>query len=482
MSTVETLNPRRWRALALLAASFFMIILDTSIVTVALPSMQADLGFSDGGLAWVLNAYVLVFGAGLLLGGRAADLFGRRRVFILGMAVFTIASLVAGLATGPEVLIGARLLQGLGGAIVSPAALSIVMELFTDAGERNKAMGIWGASAPAGGATGVLLGGVFADTIGWEWVFYVNVPVGVIALVLAGRLLPVGRTAGPRPRLDLGGALTAAGGLGLAVYAIMQAEVHGFGSARVLGLFGGAVLLLAAFVLIESKVREPLIPLGVFRNRNLSAGAVAMFLLGAAWIPAWYFISLYMQRVLHMKSLNTGLGYLPMTLLIMGISVLFIAKAVGRFGFKANAVFGLLVVTAGVTWFGLAPVDGSYASVVLPASLVLGVGMAFAYVPVTIASLSNVGPGEAGLASGLINTTYQIGSAVGLAVTVAVATATSGGGNGEVTDPAALNDGYGAGFLTAAGLAAAAVLLTLIAVRGRSRDASSTEELAKAAV
>jgi MFS family permease len=382
-------------------------------------------------------------------------------------------------------MIIARAAQGLGGAIVAPAALSIVTSLFTEARERNIAMSVWGGSAPAGGAAGVLLGGVFTDTIGWRWVFFVNVPVVLLVMLLAPVVLRRDESSARRARLDLPGAVSVTAGLFLAVFGIVQAEKSGFGSAGALGLLGGAVVLLAAFVVIEKNTAEPLVPLTIFRNRNLTVGSLVMLLLGAAWIPAWYFISLYMQTVLDFSALRTGLGYLPMTIGIFALSMLLVARTLGRFGFKLPLIVGLLALTAGTLAFSFAPDDGSYAAAVLPASLLLAIGMAFAYVPATVASLSAVTPETAGLASGLISTTYQIGSALGLAITAAVAAARTDGSD----TVAALNSGYGTAFAATAIIAAVAILLAL-AIRkpgaagpvaaGGSTEAAAQEEPSRA--
>ncbi len=475
-------DPRRWKALILLSAAQFMVILDVSIVTVALPAMARSLGFSEQSLQWVLNAYLLVFGSVLLLGGRAADIFGRRRMFSAGLAIFGLASLVGGFAPSAGVLIAARAVQGLGAAIIAPVALSIIQTLFAhDPKEYTKAMGIWGSSAPVGGAAGVLLGGVLTQTLGWGWVLFVNVPVAALALALTPLLLHHGRPAGARPHLDLAGALSVTGALVLLVDAIVEANGAGWTAPRTLGLVAAAVVLLVAFIAIETRVSQPLVPLGVFRAPNFAGGALLTALLGAAWIPTWYVISLYAQQVLGFSALQAGLAYLPMTLLLIVIMLGAISTLIGRVGIKPLALGGLALLALGALLFARAPVGGTYAADILPASLVAALGMALAFVPITIAGLSGVGPQQAGLASGVLNTAYQIGSALGLAIAVAVATArTTGlraGGTGHL---AALTGGFAGAFVVAAALAALGVAFGLVAIR-TPRAATTTPETAGAA-
>jgi len=476
-STVKA-DPRRWKALILLSVAQFMVILDVSIVTVALPAMARSLGFSEQGLQWVLNAYLLVFGSVLLLGGRAADLFGRRRMFSVGLAIFGLASLVGGFAPSAGVLIAARAVQGLGAAIIAPVALSIITALFAhDPKEYTKAMGIWGSSAPVGGAAGVLLGGVLTQALGWGWVLFVNVPVAALALVLTPLLLHPGRPEGARPRLDLAGAIAVTAALVLLVDAIVEANGAGWTSPRTLGLFAVAAVLLVAFVAIEARVRQPLVPLGIFRTPNFTGGALLTALLGASWIPTWYVISLYAQQILGFSALQAGLAYLPMTLVLIAIMLGAIGKLIGRFGFKPLALIGLAILAVGALLFARASVGGTYLADILPASLIVAVGMALAFVPITIAGLSGIGPQQVGLASGVLNTAYQIGSALGLAVAVAVATgrtvALHAAGS---SPPVALNGGFAQAFVVAAAIAAAGAVLGLLLIKRPGTVTSSAEQ------
>ena len=473
-------DPRRWKALILLSVAQFMVILDTSIVTVALPAMMRDLGFTEQGLQWVLNAYLLVFGSVLLLGGRAGDLFGHRRVFMIGLAVFGLASLVGGLAPSAGVLVAARAAQGLGAALIAPVALSIITTLFAhDPAEYGRAMGIWGASAPVGGAAGVLLGGVLTQALGWGWVLFVNVPVAVVALALSPTLLAPGRPTGPRPRLDLIGAVLVTAALALVVSVLVGANDAGWASVRTLGLGGSAVILLALFVAVEARVAAPLVPLSIFRAPNVAGGTLLTALLGAAWIPTWYVISLYLQQALGFTALRAGLAYLPMTLLLIAIMLGAISRLIGRLGVKPLAVAGLAVLALGAALFARVPAHGTYLAAVLPASLVTALGMALAFVPITIAGLSGARPEQAGLASGLLNTAYQMGSALGLAVAVAIAATRTGGllASGAAR-PAALVGGFTGAFGLAAASALAGALLGvfMIARTGAARgDAATTD-------
>lgn len=469
-------DPRRWQALILLSAAQFMVILDTSIVTVALPAMMRDLGFSEGSLQWVLNAYLLVFGSVLLLGGRLADLFGRRRMFMGGLALFAAASLLGGLAQSAGVLVAARAAQGLGAAIIAPVALSIITGLFAhDQKEYARAMGIWGAAAPVGGAAGVLLGGILTQTLSWGWVLFVNVPVATLAFALAPLLLSPSHPAGQRPRLDLAGAASVTAALGLLVYALVGANDAGWVSGRTIGLAGAAASLLALFVAIESRVGEPLVPLGIFRTRGFSAGALLTALLGAAWIPAWYFISLYLQQVEGTSALRTGLAYLPMTLVLIAIMLGAISRLIGRAGLRPFVVGGLAVLALGAALFARVPAHGGYLVDVLPASLVMAVGMALAFVPITIAGLSGVRQEEAGLAAGLLNTAYQVGSALGLAVAVAIAAVRTGTATGALHSDA-LAAGFAGGFALAAGIAALGAAMGLFLLRRAPKQAADTSD------
>jgi EmrB/QacA subfamily drug resistance transporter len=471
-----SLDPRRWWALFLLAAAQFIVILDTSIIGIALPAIQQQLGFAQADLQWIFNAYVVIFGGLLLLGGRLSDLFGQRRIFISGFVMLTLASLLAGLAWSPSTLIVARALQGLGAALIAPAALSLVMGLFTDPRELAKALGYWGASAAAGGTAGVFLGGVLTEWLSWRSVFLINIPLGVLVLVFSPLVLRRGVTR--RGSVDYAGGLAVTGALILAVYAIVTAEAVGWASVQTIGLLGIAAALLVLFVIIQQRRREPLIPLRIFRAPNLSTANVVMALLGGAWIPLWFFLNLYLQQVLGYAAFASGLALLPMTLAIMLLMVGVTARLVGRFGFKTNLVAGLLLLAAAMALFALAPIDGVYVVYVLPASLLAALGMALAYIPATIAGMAGARPEESGLASGLINTSYQIGSALGLAAMTALAAgqteALLAEGGAQII---ALNGGFHAAFLGAAAIATAAGALALVAIR-MPRHAPKAEPVA----
>jgi EmrB/QacA subfamily drug resistance transporter len=454
----ETANPRRWWALALLSVAQFLVILDTSIIGIALPEIQDALSFTDSGLSWVFNAYVITFGGLLLLGGRLADHFGARRILTLGFAVLTGASLVAGLAQSDDVLIIGRALQGVGAALIAPAAMALVLGLFTDPRELGKAMGIWGASAPAGGTAGVFLGGVITEWISWRWTFLINVPVAILVLALIPGLIPA--SLARRGRIDLLGAAGITGALSLTVYTIVTANDAGWASSRTLLLFAASAVLLAAFVAIERVRREPLVRLGIFKTPNLAVANTVMALLGAAWIPMWFFLNLYLQRILGYDAFQSGAALLPMTALIMLVMIGVTGRVVARHGFKSPMVVGLGLLAAGIGLLGRAPVDGNYVLDVLIPSLIAAVGMSLTFIPTLIAALSAARPEEGGLASGLVNTTYQVGSALGLAVASAVAIGATNG-----TAATALNDGYSAAFFTAAAVAAGAALFAIAKLR-----------------
>ena len=458
----------KWLALALLAAAQFVVILDASIVNVALPSIGADLNFSQENLSWVVNAYVLVFGGFLLLGGRMADLLGRRRLFMVGLVVFALASLAGGLAQSEGQLIAARAVQGLGGALLSPAALSLVTVLFAEGAERNKAMGVWGAVAGSGGAVGVLLGGMLTEWAGWEWVLFVNVPVGIAAAMLAPRLLPESRNEGAR-HFDFAGAISVTAGLSLLVYALVDANDAGWGSAQTIGLGALALGLIAAFYVIERRSKAPLMPFpGIFRIRTITGINVSAVLIAAALFSMFFFISLYMQQVLGFSALDAGLAYLP---LAVGIIITAGASAglVTRFGFKPVLVTGLIVTAAGLLWFTQVDAGGSYVSDLLGPMLLAAVGLGLAFVSMTVAAVSGVEAHEAGLASGLINTSQQIGGALGLAILATVANSrTDDAFATGASQASALTEGFQAAFAVGAGFAIAGALLAMVLVSGRA--------------
>jgi EmrB/QacA subfamily drug resistance transporter len=462
----------RWLALIVLCLGDLMIVLDTTIVNVALPSIRADLGFSQTSLAWVVNAYILTFGGFLLLGGRLGDLYGHRRLFLGGIALFTASSLACGLAGSQHVLVGARALQGVGGAVVSAVALSLIMALFTEAAERTKAMGVFGFVMAGGGSIGVLLGGVLTDALNWHWVFLVNLPIGAVVVALTLVLIPGGRGATERRRLDIAGALTVTVALMLAVYAIVNGNQFGWTSARTLGLLGAAGGLLLIFLTLESRVASPLVPLRLFRIRNVATANVVGVLWSAAMF-AWFFLSaLYLQLVLGYSPLEVGLAFLPANLLMGAFSLGLSARIVMRFGIKRPLAVGMLLVAAGLALYARAPVGGSFLADVLPATIVLGVGVGMAFNPVLLAAMSDVEPQESGLASGVVNTAFMMGGALGLAVLASLAASRTGAlaaaGEGH-TD--ALLGGYHLAFVVGALFAlAAAFCATLLRTAEATRE------------
>jgi EmrB/QacA subfamily drug resistance transporter len=458
---VNELDPRRWFVLAVVGTAFFMTVLDVSIVNVALPTIGDKLDFSRGNLQWVVTAYALTFGGFLMLGGRAADLLGRRSVFIVGVVLFSLASLACGLASSEGVLIGARAVQGLGGAIISPAALSIVSATFIEGAERNKALGIWGALGGSGAAVGVLLGGVLTSYAGWEWIFFVNVPVGALVVALAPRLIRESRVEAAERRYDPFGAIAITGGLALLVYTISRAPFVGWGSARTILLLVAAGALIAAFLVIERTVSQPLMPFQIFRVRTVAGANIVGALLGAALFANFFVLTLYVQNVLHYSALRAGVTFLATA----GTAVLAagVAQAlVTRVGVKPILAVGLALLTAGMVWYTQIPVDGSYWPDLLPGYLFVGIGIAFAFVPVTIAALAGVAEREAGLASGLINTAQQIGGGIGVAVASTVFTSHIGSGRASLQT---LTDGYALAFWTLAGFGVAGFLATLVFIR-----------------
>lgn len=477
-------DPRRWKALALLSLAQFLIIMDTSIIGVALPAIQQQFGFSQSDLQWIFSAYVIVFGALLLLGGRLSDIIGQRRIFVIGFAILTAASIVAGLASSGTVLIAARALQGVGAALIAPSALSIVMNLFTVPSERNKAMGFWGAAAPAGGTVGVFLGGILTAWVDWSWVFLINVPIGIAVLVLSGVLLPKGDNKRQTGRVDYPGALSITGGLILIVYAIVTANDAADGgwlSLQTVSLLSGSGGLFAAFLAIQKRSREPLIPLRIFRTTNLLASNMVMALLGAAWIPMWFFLNLYLQQIQGYGSFESGLALLPMTAAIMVLMIGASSKLITRLGVKRSLAAGLGLLAVAMLMFMATPSskEGSFFIYVLPASLVAAGGMSLAYIPALMSAVSHARKEESGLASGIVNTSYQIGSALGLAIMVALASAQTlsdiSSGIGSI---AALNNGFHLAFITAAIVAAIAAIVAFVAIKNPNRSGGKEEEVA----
>jgi EmrB/QacA subfamily drug resistance transporter len=469
----------KWWALALLATVQFMVVLDIAIVNVALPSIQADLGFSQENLQWVISAYALLFGGFLLLGGRAADLLGRRRLFVAGLVVFTVSSLVSGLAWSDDVLILARGFQGLGAAIITPAALSILTTTFSEGRERNAALGVWGAVGAFGAVAGVLLGGVLTDALSWEWIFYINIPVGLAALALTPLLLNESRDAHVKT-FDALGAVLVTGGLITLVYAITQANDYGWGSAETIGLFTAAGVLLAGFVGWETRAKEPLMPFSIFRIKTVSAANISGLILGTVTFSMFLMLTLYMQQVLGYSPMKTGVAYLAVAATAIVWSTV-AAQLVNRVGVKPVIVAGMAFLTAGLLYFTQVSVGGSYLGDLLPGFLLIAVGLGFSFVPISIAALAGVQPSEAGLASGLFNTSQQIGGALGIAALSTIATTKTEDGVAAGTPlPQALTDGFESAFIWGAIVAAIGIVVALVLVRRSDLEAPVEAEEAPA--
>ena len=477
MSSVPRKN---WFALALLCTVQFMVVLDIAIVNVALPSIQTDLGFSQENLQWVISAYALVFGGFLLLGGRLADLTGRRLVFMSGLVIFSVGSLLCGLAWSEASLIGARAIQGLGAATITPSALSILTTTFSEGRERNIALGAWGAVGGFGAAAGVLLGGILTDLLSWEWIFFVNVPVGIAALLLSPVLLTESRDAHGQGH-DVPGAVLVTAGLSMLVLGVTQGQQWGWGSARTIGVFVASAVLLLAFLGWEQRQRDPLVPLSIFRLQTLTAANVAGFVMGTVLFSMFLMLTLYMQQVLGFSPLKTGVGYLA----VAGTAVIWAnvaAMAVNRVGVKPALIVGMSLLTLGLLYFTQVSVDGSYWADLFPGFLILGVGIPFAFVPITIAALAGTKPEEAGLASGLINTSQQIGGAVGIAVLSTIAVTTTDNATGQGTAlPTALTHGFVNAFWAGAAIAFVGVLVSLFLVRGRDLAPSEAARIGEPA-
>ena len=472
-------HPKRWLALIVLCLGDLMIVLDTTIVNVALPSIRADLGFSETSLVWVVNAYMLTFGGFLLLGGRLGDLFGHRRLFLSGIVLFTLASLACGLSDSQGLLVAARAVQGLGGAVVSAVAMALIMNLFAEPAERAKAMGIFGFVMAGGGSIGVLLGGLLTSALSWHWVFLVNLPIGAAVYALCVVLLQKSRAPAAAARLDVGGAVTVTMSLMLAVYAVVNGNDAGWTSTQTLGFLGAAAVLLALFLAIEARVRDPLMPLRLFRLRNVATANVVGILWSAAMF-AWFFISaLYLQVVLGYSAMQVGLAFLPANLIMAAFSLGISARMVMRFGIRVPLAAGLALTAAGLALFALSPADGSFALHVLPGMTLLGIGCGMAMNPVLLAAMSDVNPSESGLASGVVNTSFMMGGALGLAVLASLAAARTAkllafGADSLV----ALNGGYHVAFALGAVFAAAASLLSAALLRAASPAAADSLALA----
>ena len=478
MTTAQEYLDKRWTALILLCSAQFIVVLDASIVNVALPSIGKGLDFSEQNLPWIVNAYVIAFGGFLLLGGRAADLLGRRRIFIAGLAMVGIASLAAGFSATQGELIAARAAQGLGAAFVSPAALSIVATLFKDGAERNKALGAWGAVAGSAGAAGVLLGGILTDGLGWEWVLWVNVPVAAIALAFTPGLIPESRSESATRHFDAAGGVSITAGLSLLAYALLDASSSGWGSTKIISLLAGSVALIGIFVAIELRSKAPLVPFRIFRRRTLTGANVAGLLLGASLFSLFYFLSLYMQQVLGYSAIHAGLSYLPFAVTIILAAGLG-SQLVTRFGFKPILAIGLALVSLGLVGFTQVSVGGGFLSDILGPSVLGGIGLGFGFTTATIAAVSGVEDREQGLASGLINTSNQIGAALGLAVLSTIATSRTDDvlATGS-TLPNALTEGFQRAFVGGAVIAALGVVATLVLIR--TRDNKAYVEMSKA--
>jgi EmrB/QacA subfamily drug resistance transporter len=472
-------NRRKWIALLLLCMVQFMVILDVAIVNVALPSIQVDLGFSQENLQWVISAYALVFGGFLLLGGRLADLLGRRRVFMAGLVVFTIGSLLCGLSWSEGSLIAARALQGLGAATISPAALSILTTMFREGRERNIALGAWGAVGGVGAAAGVLLGGVLVDLLSWEWIFYVNVPVGIISLIAAPFLLPESRDE-RESSFDVLGAVLVTSGLSTLVLGITKGHDWSWASGKTIGVFALSALLLLGFIAQESRAAHPLMPFSIFRLQTLTAANIVMFILGTALFSMFLMLTLYMQQVLHFSPLKTGVGYLA----VAGTAIIWAnvaAAMVTRVGVKPTLVVGMSVMTVGLVLFTQVSPDGTYWKNLLPGFLVIGFGMPLAFVSLTIAALAGTQQEEAGLASGLINTSQQIGGAVGIAILSTIATSTTSDAVASGTPvPEALTNGFQNAFWAGAAITLVGVIVSLFLVRQKDMATAPALEPAEA--
>lgn len=474
---------KRWLALIVLCLGVLMIVLDTTIVNVALPSIRADLGFAETSLVWVVNAYMLTFGGFLLLGGRLGDLFGHRKLFLLGIALFTLASAACGLANSQGLLIAARALQGLGGAVVSAVSLSLIMNLFTSPADRAKAMGVYGFVGAGGGSIGVLLGGLLTSALSWHWIFLVNLPIGVAVYLACVVLLPVGKPPADRARLDVAGAISVTASLMLAVYAIVHGNEAGWTSAQTLVPLGIAIALMMAFLAIESRVSHPLMPLHMFALRNVATANVVGVLWAAA-LFAWFFISaLYMQRVLNYGAMQVGLAFLPANIIMAAFSLGLSAKLVMRFGIRVPLSLGLLLAAIGLLMFARAPAGGSFVLDVLPGMMLLGLGAGLAFNPMLLAAMSGVAPDESGLASGVVNTSFMMGGALGLAILASLAAArtksVAAAGADAVT---ALNGGYHLAFLLGAVAAAVGSVLAGVFVRTRAHGQAQGEASSPASI
>jgi EmrB/QacA subfamily drug resistance transporter len=475
----QSAHRRRWSALALIVTAQFMVILDVAIVNVALPSIKTDLHFSQESLQWVITAYSILFGGVLLLGGRMSDLLGRRRLFMAGLALFTVSSLLDGIAWSEGSLIAFRSLQGLGAALLSPAALSILTTTFAEGRERNLALGIWGAVSGSGAAAGVLLGGALTSSLSWSWIFFINVPVGAVVLALSPALLRESRAELAHRHFDLPGAVSITGGLMLLVYAMTRAVQHGWATAETIGLLAASVAAIAAFVAIELRSSAPLLPMRMFRLRTLSGSNLAGLLLGGSVFSQFFLLTLYMQQVLHYSALETGVAYVALTLAVIVFATVAQALAL-RAGIRRVLPVGMLLTAVALVLYARLPVQGHYFWDLFPAFLLTGVGMALAFIPITIGALAGVRASDAGIASGLVNTSQQIGGAVGVAAATTIATTYTNrylDAHGPAAGAAALTHGFAVAFYALAAVAALAALLSALVIESKPAEAVPEHEL-----
>ena len=486
LPTTERSGTNPWIVLVLVCIAQFMVVLDATVVNVALPSIEQSFDLSVSGLQWVVNSYTLVFGGFLLLGGRVADLVGRKRIFLIGIVVFTVASLLNGLAPSGGALIAFRALQGLGAAMISPAALSIITTTFADGALRTRALAVWGAIAAGGGAFGLLLGGILTDFLSWEWVFFVNVPVGIAAFFLSLRLVPESRAFLEHRHFDVAGAVSVTAGLMVLVFAIVKAPEHGWGSMHTLGLFALGIALLIAFVFIERRSPSPLVRLGIFRIRSLASANGVLLLVAGGLFAMFFFASLYVQQILGYSPLEAGLAFLPVTAgIVLGSGMS--AQLIRRVGVKAVLVTGLIVAAAGLGLLTLIAPDGTYLANLVPGLVVMSVGLGLAFVPLTLVANTNIEEKDAGLASGLFNTSQQIGGALGLAILSTVAANTASNSLSGISDPtaaqtaSALVDGYARAFAWGAVLVAIGAVIILLVLRRKDVEAIDTQQPLKAA-
>tara|TARA_R110000850_G_scaffold233804_1_gene358673 strand:+ start:5900 stop:7267 length:1368 start_codon:yes stop_codon:yes gene_type:complete len=451
-------------ALTVLCAAQFMVIMDTSIIGVALPAIQSALNYTPSELQWIFNAYVIVLGGVLLLGGKLSDLYRPKNIFMWGFGILTAASLLTGLAWSEMSMNAGRALQGLGAALIAPSALTLLMTIFTDPKELGKAFGFWGASAAAGGSAGVFLGGVLTEYVSWRWTFFINIPLALVVMVAGASLLVAGNR--QKGKIDYLGALLVTAATMVLVYALVMVDKNAWTSPTTLGLLGISLLLFIVFIVLQRKLKSPLLPLSIFKVPNLSVGNIVMALMAGAWIPLWFYLNLYLQQTLGYSAFYSGLALLPMTITIMVLMVGLTGKLIAKFGYKLTLITGLVALTASLIWFSFVPVLGNFLTHVLGASLLGAIGMSLAYIPGTMAAMSGAKPEEAGLASGLVSTTYQVGSAIGLAIAVAIAIATTNGfASGASASTEALNAGFQSAFRAAAVISGLGVVIAFLGIK-----------------